>query len=178
MEKPKIKYGQALKATTRWEASADTIKASNIPVEKWASTAIREGHLCFMIPELVNLKGQKQFNNRTYRDYQALKSEYQQKKHINYKGAEDNKKQCRLLISEYCESGRLVKVAQRDRHLYTISPMNCIETKKGKYSLITHSLINSCYRKKDMNMLDITRNGEALHEIDEFRTEDLHFPEL
>ena len=173
-KKPKIKYGQALKATARWEKSVSDIKAHNIPVEKWTVNAIRDEHLCFMIPTLLNMKGQKQFNNRVYKDYKSLRAEYQSRKNINYAGAEENKTECRKLIADYCESGRLVKVSQQDRHLYTISPMNCIETKKNKFSLITHSLINSCYRKKDMNLLDITKHGEVLHEIDEFRTEDLH----
>ena len=146
----------------------------NIPVERWATDAIRDGEICFMIKEVLNMKGPKKFNNRTHQDYSALRLEYQQRKHINYIGTETNKPQCRRLIGEYVESRRLAKVSHEDRHLYTISPLNCIETKPGKFSLITHSLINSCYRKKDMNLLDITRNGETLHEIDEFRTEDLH----
>lgn len=178
LEKPKIRYGQALKATTRWNKSVNDIKANNIPVEKWATNAIREGHLCFMTPALLNMKGQKQFNNRVYKDYTSLRSEYQSRKHINYIGAEENKIECRKLISDYCESGRLAKVSQENRHLYTISPMNCIETKPRKFSLITHSLINSCYRKKDMNFLDVLKHGDVLHEIDEFRTEDLHEQEL
>ena len=172
--KPPIKYGQALKATDRWNKSVNDIKVNNIPVEKWAKNAIRDGELCFMIPEILNMKGQKTFNNRTYQDYKALRSEFSNRKNINYIGAQENKMECRGLIKDYCDSKRLVKVSSEDRHLYTISPMNCLETKPGKFSLITHSLINSCYRKKDMNLLDITKIGETLNEIDEFRTEDLH----
>ena len=48
-----------------------------------------------------------------------------------------------------------------------------LETREGKFSIVLHTLINSLYRKMDIQMMDVVHRGEILREAEKLRTEDL-----
>ena len=175
-EKAPIRYGRALKNTRRWQDSINYIKSHNLPVEKWAEDAVEKGELCFMIGQICNNKNrQVKFHNRTYSSYRELTEEFRNRNEsINYSGTVENKKVCQKMIQDYVDAGIIKIIPEKEAKFYTISPLNCLQTKENKFSLITHTLINSRYKKTKIDLLDVCLRGETLNEIDSFRTEDLH----
>ena len=175
-EEPPIRYGRALKNKEKWRESINYIKSHNLPVEKWAEEAVEKGELCFMIPKICNNKNRNvKFHNRHYSGYRELTEEFRNRREtINYSGTVENRKVCIKMIQNYVEAGILKIIPENEAKYYTISPLNCLQTKENKFSLITHTLINSRYKKTKINLLDVCLRGETLHEIESFRTEDLH----
>ena len=171
-----IRYGRALRNKEKWKESIRYIKSHNLPVERWAEEAVEKGELCFMIDMICNKKNRNvKFHNRVYRDYGELTEEFRNRREsINYSGTVENREICVKMIQNYVEAGILKVIPEDEAKHYTISPLNCLQTKENKYSLITHTLINSRYKKTKINLLDVCLRGETLHEIESFRTEDLH----
>ena len=176
MSENPVRYGRALRNKEKWRESIRYIKSHNLPVEKWAEEAVENGEVCFMINQICNQKNRTvKFHNRTYRNYEDLTEEFKNRRDsINYSGTVENRKVCIKMIENYVNAGILKVIPEEEAKHYTISPLNCLQTKENKFSLITHTLINSCYKKTKINLLDVCLRGETLHEIESFRTEDLH----
>ena len=171
-----IRYGRALRNKEKWKESIRFIKSNNLPVDSWAEEAVEKGELCFMIPKICNNKNRSvKFHNRVYSHYSELTEEFRNiNESINYSGTVENRAVCIKMIQKYVDAGILKIIPEHESKFYTISPLNCLQTKENKFSLITHTLINSRYKKTKINLLDVCLRGETLHEIESFRTEDLH----
>ena len=92
---------------------------------------------------------------------------------VNYEGTRKFKPQFEKLMDSYLEVGQLRWATEEEAERVVINPLNCLEVKAGKYEIICHALLNACYRKMPIDLVDVTKKGEVLSEIDIFQIEDL-----
>ena len=64
-------------------------------------------------------------------------------------------------------------VPEEEAENIILNPLNLLETREGKFSIVLHTLVNSLYRKMDIQLMDVVHRGEILREAEKLRTEDL-----
>ena len=169
------KAGRALKKREKWLEVVEIVKSNKLPIKSFAMEAIENGELDIFHRSVKRRNtGKVRFNNKDYENQEALVAEYKAKPDCNYLGAKDHVEVCRKMIKEYTEKKICREVTENwELEKVTINPINVMETKKDKFSLICHTLCNAEYSKPRVELLDITDRGQVIKDMSEFRTEDL-----
>lgn len=165
--------GLALDKFEVWNEALQRRKQRHVLTHKSTERSIQTQRLNFRDPEVYDAKKiNVEFNGKAYK-YKNLIEEYRNSKHPNYSGTVKYAEQYHALIKEYKQSKILRKAEDFELPNVIINPMNVIQVKPGKFSLIVHSLDNSRYKKPDCQLMNILHRGNALVEAEEYRTEDL-----
>ena len=77
------------------------------------------------------------------------------------------------MMDNYIELGIVKYLPEEECENAILNPLNLLETREGKFSIVLHTLINSLYRKMDIKMMDVVHRGPILREATKLRTEDL-----
>ena len=168
--------GQALLNYELWSRDLKYLEEQQFHIEGWCWEAIKTGNLNFEHPVCCwKTRRDIKFNNKRYQDIQFLIDEYRAKSEdqVNYEGTRKFKQQFELKMDEYLRMGHLRYATKEEEEFVVINPLNCLEVKTGKYEIICHALINSLYKKMKIDLIDVTREGEAISKIEEFQIEDL-----
>ena len=169
------KAGQALRKKVKWMEVVELLKSNKLPIKSFAMEAIQEGEMNTYHSSVRRKNSRKvTFNNKTYENQEALVAEYKVKSDCNYLGAKEKLEICRNMIKEYTEKKICREIVDTwEIEKVTINPINIMETKTNKFSLICHTLCNAEYSKPRVELLDITERGQVIKNMAQFRTEDL-----
>ena len=176
MSKPTFKPGNALSNKQLWLEDFHYLKFQQIPIPKFAWNAVNNQSINLLEPEYcwANKRGVN-FNNKKYASFDHLVNEYKCKSEsdLNYKGCVEHKKIFEELMDSYIELGIVKYATEEESEKVILNPLNLLETREKKYSIVLHTLINSLYRKMDIQMMDVVHRGPILREANKLRTEDL-----
>ena len=172
-----FKPGNALVNQALWLEDFHYLKNQQIPVPKFAWNAANNQSISLLEPEYcwANKRGIS-FNNKKYGSFDQLVNEYKCKSEsdLNYKGCVENKQIFEKMMEEYISIGIVKYATEEEEKTVILNPLNLLETREGKYSIVLHTLVNSLYRKMDIQMMDVVHRGAILREAEKLRTEDLH----
>ena len=140
-----FKPGQALANQELWLEDLKFLKRQNFNVPKFAWQAIETQSVNLLSEEYCwKTKRNIQFNNKKFRSFDDLVQEYKCKTEsaINYSGCEENKEQFDKMMNEYLDLGIIEFAKPEQQETIIINPLNCLQTKPNKFSIILHTLIN------------------------------------
>ena len=176
MPVPNFSPGNALSNQTLWLEDFRYLQQQQIPIPKFAWNAVNNQSINLLEPEYcwANKRG-IQFNNKKYQNFDQLVDEYKCKSEsdLNYKGCAEKKEIFEEMMDSYIELGIVKYLSEEESKKAILNPLNLLETREGKYSIVLHTLINSLYRKMDIQMMDVVHRGAILREAKKLRTEDL-----
>lgn len=171
-----FKPGNAFENQQLWLEDLKYLKHQQIPVPKFAWNSVNNQSISLLEPEYcwANKRGVS-FNNKKYGNFDQLVSEYKCKSEIelNYKGCVENKTIFENMMNNYIELGIVKYLPEEECENVILNPLNLLETREGKFSIVLHTLINSLYRKMDIKMMDVVHRGPILREATKLRKEDL-----
>ena len=173
---PEFRPGGALLNYELWSRDLKYLEDQQFHVEGWCWEAITSGSLNFEHPVCCwKTRRDIKFNNKRYQDVQFLIDEYRAKteEQLNYEGTRKYKKQFEEKMDQYLENGRIRYATEEEEQFVVLNPLNCLEVKEGKFEIICHALLNSLYKKMKIDLVDVTREGEAISKIEKFQIEDL-----
>ena len=173
---PEFRPGRALLNYELWSRDLKYLEDQQFHVEGWCWEAITSGSLNFEHPVCCwKTRRDIKFNNKRYQDVQFLIDEYRAKteEQLNYEGTRKYKKQFEEKMDQYLENGRIRYATEEEEQFVVLNPLNCLEVKEGKFEIICHALLNSLYKKMKIDLVDVTREGEAISKIEKFQIEDL-----
>ena len=176
MSNPTFKPGNALCNKALWLEDFHYLKNQQIPVPKFAWNSVNNQAVSLLEPEYCwsNKRGIS-FNNKKYGNFDQLVEEYRCKSEsdLNYKGSRENKEKFEEMMESYLSMGIIKYVPEEESKKIVLNPLNLLETREGKFSIVLHTLVNSLYRKLDIQMMDVVNRGAILREAEKLRTEDL-----
>ena len=171
-----FKPGNALSNRALWLEDLKFLKRQNFNIPRFAWRAVESQSVDLLENEYFwRSKRNIQFNNKKYRSFDDLVAEYRCKKEsaLNYSGCVDNKEKFDEMMQKYLEIGIIKFATPEQEKTVIINPLNCLETKTNKFSIILHTLINSMYRKMPIQLMDVCHRGNILKDITKLRSEDL-----
>lgn len=169
-----FKPGRALRNKELWLQDVNILKLHHYPVPSFAESIIRKGLVSLTHSHVYNRARRKvSFNNEDFDCVESLETKYRCKEDPNYQGARNQEEILRKMVTDYEKSGILREGRSHELSKIVINPVNILETKKGKWSLICHSLHNSKYKESKIELFDPTKESHILKKIEEFRCEDL-----
>jgi len=175
---PPLKFtpGLALSNQALWLEDLHFLKNQQIPIPKFAWNSINNQAINLLEPEYcwANKRG-IQFNNKKFGNFDQLVNEYKCKseENLNYKGCVQHKQIFEEMMESYIEAGIVKYATEEETEHVVLNPLNLLETREGKFSIVLHTLINSLYRKMDIQMMDVVHRGAILRDAKKLRSEDL-----
>ena len=168
--------GNALSNKELWLEDLKFLKNQNFNIPSFVWKAVENQAIDLLEKEYFwKTKRNIEFNNKKYRSFDDLVAEYRSKSEeaINYNGCKQNKKQLDETMEKYLKLGIIKFATPEQEKIAVINPLNCLETRPGKFSVILHTLINSMYRKMQLQLMDVCQRGNILKDIKKLRSEDL-----
>lgn len=175
---PPLKFtpGLALSNQALWLEDLHFLKNQQIPIPKFAWNSVNNQAINLLEPEYcwANKRG-IQFNNKKFGNFDQLVNEYKCKSEedLNYKGCVQHKQIFEEMMESYIEAGIVKYATEEETKHVVLNPLNLLETREGKFSIVLHTLINSLYRKMDIQMMDVVHRGAILRDAKKLRSEDL-----
>jgi len=168
--------GNALENRELWLKDLNFLKSQQFIIPDFAWRAVETQSINLLENEYCwRTKRNISFNNKQYRNFDDLVEEYRRKSEseINYAGCQKNQEQFHKIMNKYLELGIIKYATPEEEKTVIINPLNCEETRPGKYSIILHTLINSMYRKMSISLMDVCHRGNILKDLEKLRSEDL-----
>ena len=165
--------GQALANKSMLEAALRRLENKNVLIENFVYEAVEEGKINTRHPD-VYLKNKEMvvWNNRKMR-FSDLQKHMNNSDNPNYEGTREFPEIYKELVEKYLKLKCFRVCKKEEEHLVQINPMNVIQTREDKFSLIIHSIDNCKYKKPACTLLNVLERGNQFMETDYLMCEDL-----
>lgn len=168
------KAGVALENRREWLRVFDRLEHKHVLINPASKRAVDKQAICIFDPEIYAKNREiVTFNNQKYRKFSHLAQKYNDCKNPNYNGCVEFEREFDNLIEDYFKKAIIRWATPEEIPLVQINPLNIIQTKENKFSLIIHSVHNARYSKPECNLMNILNRGQQLLDAENYSVEDM-----